>query len=74
MGGRSELALLRERAGRVAELRRQLARYCRLLELGADAIDLGALASSRRRQLVTAGMRMTAQAIGRLEPARRHTC
>ncbi|MCA1677465.1 MAG: Tn3 family transposase [Actinobacteria bacterium] len=73
-GGRSELARLRERAGRVgaAELRRQSERYRRLLELRADQIDLSALAPSRRRQLVTAGMRMTAQAIGRLEPARRH--
>ncbi|MDQ3880597.1 MAG: Tn3 family transposase, partial [Chloroflexota bacterium] len=69
-----ELALLRERAGRVgvAELRRQTARYRQLLELGADTIDLSPLAPSRRCQLVTAGLRMTAQAIGRLEPARRH--
>ncbi|MDP8967184.1 MAG: DUF4158 domain-containing protein, partial [Actinomycetota bacterium] len=73
-GGRSELALLKERAGRVgvAELRRQIDRYRRLLELRADAIDLRSLAPPRRRQLVAAGMRMTAQAIGRMEPARRH--
>jgi TnpA family transposase len=73
-GGRSELALLKERAGRVgvAELRRQVQRYRRLLELGADRIDLASLAPARRRQLVAAGTRMTAQAIGRLEPARRH--
>jgi hypothetical protein len=73
-GGRSELALLKERAGRVGvgELRRQVQRYRRLLELGADRIDLGSLAPARRRRLVAAGTRMTAQAIGRLEPARRH--
>lgn len=73
-GGRSELALLKERAGRVgvAELRRQVERYRRLLELRADRIDLGSLAPARRRQLVAAGMRMTAQAIARLEPARRY--
>lgn len=51
-GGRSELALLKERAGRVgvAELRRQVQRYRRLLELGADRIDLGSLAPARRRR------------------------
>lgn len=70
-GGRSELALLEERAGRVgvAELGRQVGRYRRLLELGADRIDLGSLAPARRRQVVAAGTRMTAQAIARLEPA-----
>lgn len=73
-GGRSELALLRGRAGRVGakELRAQTGHFRRLLELGADVIDLTAVPPARRRQLVAAGMRMTAQAISRLEPARRH--
>jgi hypothetical protein len=37
--------LLRERAGRVgvAELRRQTTRYGRLVDLGADTIELSAL-------------------------------
>lgn len=69
-GGRSELARLKERAGRVgvAELRRQVQRYRRLIELGADRIDLGSLAPARRRQLVAAVTRMTAKAVGCWNP------
>jgi TnpA family transposase len=73
-GQASEIADLRTRAKRagVRELRGQVARYRRLVELGALEIDLGALPPARRRALETLGRRMTAQQIRRLEPARRH--
>jgi hypothetical protein len=60
-----------KRAG-VRELLGQVARYRRLVELGALEIEVGVLPPARRRALETLGRRMTTQQIRRLEPARRH--
>ncbi|MDQ2759581.1 MAG: hypothetical protein M3Y17_03855 [Actinomycetota bacterium] len=54
------------------ELKGQVRRYLRLVELGALEIDVTVLPPARRRALETLGRRMTAQQIRRLEPARRH--
>src|SRR5690606_4029774 len=40
--------------------------------LGADALDLSALPAERRRHLAQIGRRLTAQALVRREPNRRH--
>ena len=74
VGQSSDLADLRQRAGRagVRELKGQVQRYRRLVELGALEIDVSALPPARRRALEALGRRMTAQQIRRLEPARRH--
>ena len=73
-GQSSDLADLRRRAGRagVCELKVQVRRYRRLVELGALEIDVSMLPPARRRALEALGCRMTAQQIRRLEPARRH--
>jgi hypothetical protein len=73
-GQSSDLADLRRRAGRagVRELKGQVRRYRRLVELGALEIDVSMLPPARRRALETLGRRMTAQQIRRPEPARRH--
>lgn len=54
------------------ELVAQADRYRRLIELGADRIDVDVLPPARRRSLETLGRRMTAQQLRRLESARRH--
>ncbi len=73
-GPTSDMADLRARSARagVRELLSQVARYRRLVELGALEIDVSALPPARRRALETLGRRMTAQQLRRLEPARRH--
>ena len=73
-GQSSDLADLRRRAGRagVRELKGQVRRYRRLIELGAIGIDVSVLPPARRRALEALGRRMTAQQIRRLDPARRH--
>lgn len=43
-----------------------------LRRLGADALDLSALPAERRRYLAQVGRRLTAQALVRREPNRRH--
>jgi hypothetical protein len=72
-GRSSELAELRRRATRTGtrELRVQVTRYLRLLELAAAKIDVSALPPARRRTLEAMGRRMSAQQLRRLEPARR---
>ncbi len=74
VGHPSPLADLRLRAPRtgVRELKAQVARYDRLVELDAVGIDLSALPPARRRSLEALGRRMTAQQLRRLDPARRH--
>jgi hypothetical protein len=74
VGQSSDLADLRRRAGRagVRELKVQVRRYRRLVELGALEIDVSVLPPARRRALEALGRRMIAQQIRRLEPARRH--
>ena len=69
-GQASEIAHLRGRAKRVGvkELLGQLARYQRLVELGALEIDMRMLPRARRRALEAVGRRMTAQQGAQIVP------
>jgi TnpA family transposase len=72
--GMTPLAWLRTPARHigVAEILRQAAKQRRLETLGAGRIDLSMLPPGRRRHLEVLGRRLGAQALARMDPARRH--